>query len=98
MVSGDSYEAAAHRELIEELGVDLEILPIAKYICREPYETEMVMLYKAVSNGPFKLNPSEIIQGKFFTRRELDKALKSGLIDLNFSAKVVLRKIGWIDF
>ncbi len=95
VISGDNYEAAAHRELVEELGIDLEIVPIVKYVCKEPYETEMVMLYKAYSNGPFKLNPSEIIRGKFFSRWKLNKEAESGLVDLNFSGKVVLGKIGW---
>ena len=98
VASGDSYEMTAHRELVEELGIDLEILPITKYICKEPYETEMVMLYKAVSNGPFKLNPNEIVRGKFFSRKKLNKEIKSGSIDLNFSVKVVLEKLGWVDF
>lgn len=95
VASGDNYEAAAHRELIEELGVDLEIVPIVKFLCRAPHETEMVMLYRVSSNGPFKLNPKEIIQGKFFTQKELNYGIGSGRIELSFMGRKSLEKLGW---
>jgi isopentenyldiphosphate isomerase len=89
------YEEAAHRELREELGADLDIEPVAKYICRAPNETEMQMLFKTTYNGPFRLHPAEIAQGKFFTQKELVESLKSGKLKLSFMGKVALRKLGW---
>ena len=89
------YEKAAHRELLEELGVDLKIEFVEKYICRSPKETEMQILYKAYSNGPFKLQPQEIEEGKFYTQKELKEAIKRGEILLSFSGRMSLEKIGW---
>jgi isopentenyl-diphosphate delta-isomerase type 1 len=81
---------------------------VAKYICHAPKETEMVMLYKAElpkEVGPlgrsdlpkgFKLHPIEISQGKFFTRKELIESLEKGKIELSFSGRKALEKVGWI--
>ena len=90
------YEEAAHRELVEELGVDLPLKIVCKFLCRELKETEMQMLFKAYSDGPFKLHPQEINQGKFFTQKELNEAVKKGEIELSFSGKMALEKIGFI--
>lgn len=95
--SGDTYEDTAKRELTEELGLkDLPLEFVAKYICRAPHETEMTMLYKTLSDGPFKLHPQEISQGKFFTQKELLEAVKSGKIELSFMGKLALEKLGWL--
>lgn len=93
------YEKAADRELREELGVnliELYIEPVCKYLCRAPNETEMVMLFKAYSEGPFKLHPQEIEEGKFYTQKELKEALRKKKIELSYMGKVALKKIGWI--
>lgn len=109
VLSGDSYEETALRELKEELGLNLYkgtpcyarsplekafIESVCKYICREPNETEMQMLFKGYSDGPFKLHLEEIIQGKFFTQDELERLYREGKLDLSFSAKVSLGKVG----
>lgn len=90
------YEVAAHRELKEELGVDLEIIPVTKFIYRSDTETEIVGLFKAYSDGPFKLKRDEIIQGKFFTRKKLNSLMKSGQIDICKWGKMALLKIEWL--
>ncbi len=96
-VSLSLYEETAHRELEEELGIrNLKLEKIAKYICRAPNETEIQMLFKTISDGPFKLHPQEIAQGKFFTRKELKSLLHKGKIKLSFMGKVALGKLGWI--
>jgi len=95
VISGDTYKETARRELTEELGVDLEITPVVKFICHTRQETEITMLYKSFSNGPFKLNTQEIIEGKFFTQKELNYEIKSGRIELSFIGKKSLEKLGW---
>ena len=92
---GHTYEETAQRELVEELGIKLEIVPVIKYICHDVAETEIQMLYKAYSNGPFKLNKEEIKQGKYFTKKDFIKALKKRKIEISFSGKMSLKKLGW---
>ena len=88
------------RSRIVSLDKNISILdrlePVCKYLCRVPNETEMTMLFKARSDGPFKLHPQEITQGKFFTRKELSKLVRQGKIKLSFMGKVALAKLGWL--
>lgn len=93
---GDDYFVAAIRELQEELGIKVEIKPVVKYLCSAPQETEMVMLFQGEAEGPFQLNKSEILQGKFFTQEELNQKIKKGKIKLSFLGKVALEKLGWL--
>lgn len=92
----NTYSQAAHRELKEELGVDLEIKPVTKFIYQSETETEIVMLFQAKSDGPFKFNKEEIVQGKFFTRSKLNNFVKSRQIDISKWGKMALEKMGWI--
>ncbi|MBI3379979.1 NUDIX domain-containing protein [Candidatus Gottesmanbacteria bacterium] len=94
--SADTYANTARRELQEELGVDLVIKPFAKYICRAPHETEMVMLFKAYCEGPFQLHLQEISEGKFITRIQLKTLVTSKEIELSFMGKLALEKLGWL--
>ena len=82
VVSGSTYDEAAKRELKEELGVDKE--------------TEMIVLYKAYSEGPFILHPREIRDGMFIGKKDLKKRLGLGEIKLSFGAKRVLERLEWI--
>lgn len=91
------YEEAAHRELGEELGVDLKIISMTKFIYRSETETEMAMIFQAYFDGPFQLNKEEISQGKFFTRKELNRLIKSGKIDMSKEGKMALTKMGVLD-
>ena len=67
-----------------------------KFIIYYPHETEMVSLYRAYSEGPFKLHPEEIKSGRFINKDTLSKEYKMGFIKLSFGARVVLQKLNWI--
>ena len=94
--SGDSYKKAAERELQEELGIKIPISQLTKYLVHSPQETEMTTLFTAVSDGPFSLASAEISGGKFMVKKELELELKMGRIELSFSGKRALEKIGWL--
>ncbi len=64
--SGESYEQAAHRELLEELGVDAPLKKIGKLSpCRET-GNEFIEIYFGSHEGPFHLAGLEITGGAFF--------------------------------
>ncbi len=97
VLAGDNYEKTAHRELIEELGIDLRLIPVAKSVCTTSVETELAMLYKAYAQGPFFLNVKEIKKGKFFSRTELERKIKRKKIKLSYMGKLALSKLGFLN-
>ncbi len=70
---GNSAEITAKRELQEELGTKADCKLIKKFIDRDIDQTEMVSLYYAIHNGPFRFPKEEIQQVKFFAK---DKVLE----------------------
>ena len=94
--AGSNYDDAAKRELEEELGVRLDLNFIDKFIIYYPHETEVVSLYRAHSDGPFKLHPQEIKSGRFINKDILREEYKMGFIKLSFGARVILQKLYWI--
>ena len=70
--SGETYEAAARRELSEELGLDpVEVarLPLEKIASLDARETtgwEFIRVYRVEHDGPFRWPAAEIEWGGFF--------------------------------
>lgn len=70
--SGEGYEAAALRELQEELGIHVEsISQIGSLQASKVTGNEFVKIYKATSEGPFTLHPEEIDDGKWVSIKSL---------------------------
>jgi len=94
--SGESYEAAARRELLEELGLSLgdaeALRQLHDYVWRSPVETEHVRTYELVREGPFKLQTEEIDEGRFWSPDELRAAAGTGELTPNLEEE--LRRIG----
>lgn len=91
---GQEYEEALHRELIEELGVDMPIIYVAKFVVEDEDETEMCALYKGLSNGPFKPNSNELERIEFFSPRELAYKVATREIALTKHSETSLQKAG----
>jgi isopentenyl-diphosphate delta-isomerase len=62
---GESYEAAARRELMEELGICTHISPVTKLTASAETDWEHIMLFEATYDGPIKANPQEIQTWQF---------------------------------
>jgi len=67
MDAGETYEAAAHRELIEELGVDTDLRKIGKLMPCEATGQEFIEVFLGEHEGPFHLAGLEIVGGAFFS-------------------------------
>ncbi|SPD76004.1 Mutator MutT protein [uncultured Desulfobacterium sp.] len=63
---GETYEQTIRREIIEEIGIDLKVEYLEKYLLRHINESEFSAVFRAYSDGPFKLNKKEIEKGGFF--------------------------------
>lgn len=74
--TGETYEQAALRELVEEIGLLLE--PGDLYMklavsCCSATENEFVRLYHCGVATPLRTDPSEVMDGRWLTRAELDE-------------------------
>jgi len=64
---GESYFAAAQRELMEELGLALPLTALGKVATGPATENEFTFVYLAESDCKPLPNPEEIERGEFFT-------------------------------
>jgi isopentenyldiphosphate isomerase len=72
------YERVALRELEEELGVQTELRLLGRFSPAEGVHYEHFQLYSGVSDGPFTLQPEEVVDSRWVTPDELDQLAASG--------------------
>lgn len=85
LLPGEEAETAARREMQEELGISPEKLEfLHRFLWRSPVETEWVTTYAAVHEGPFRPDPGEIADLRFWTRAEIAAALGTGRLTTAF--------------
>lgn len=88
---GQSYAEAAAREAEEELGLRLEA-PEFLYASRirNAVESENIHTFLQLSEGPFRAEPGEIDELRFWSRREIEQALGTGVFTPNFEEEFAL--------
>ena len=64
--AGEEYDAAARRELEEELGIRPGLEPVASLPASERTDQEFVRVYRGRYDGAMTINRSEIEAGEFF--------------------------------
>lgn len=83
--AGESWEQAARRELLEELGIGgVALEPLYRYLYRNAVESEMIHSYSALYEGPFTLNTEEISDGRFWALRDIHRDLGRHVFTPNF--------------
>jgi isopentenyldiphosphate isomerase len=96
VVAGETYELAARKELGEELGIVLgegfSLRHGHDYLWRSPIETEYVRTFVLEHEGPFRLQPEEIEDGRFWTPAEMLAAVETGMLTPNLEAE--MRNLG----
>jgi isopentenyl-diphosphate delta-isomerase type 1 len=90
---GESYEAAAKRELKEELGIDIPLKFKIKKVISDETESEMSAIFTGVSEGPFYPDPEEVEEVKFFTKNEILAGIKNKSLKLTLSTETELKLI-----
>jgi isopentenyl-diphosphate delta-isomerase type 1 len=92
--AGESYEDAAKKETAEELGIPPEASSSMRfsheYVWESDVETEHVRTYLLAHEGPFKLQPEEISEGRFWSTGELKEAAYGGLFTPNLEEELRL--------
>lgn len=70
--AGELYEAAAEREMSEELGVsDVPLRRLYRYLHTNDYESEMVTTFLVTWDGAITPDPDEISTGRFWSLEEI---------------------------
>ena len=76
--SGESCEKAALREFKEELGVKRKLEFFSKdFYQAKDIPNKFLYTYKAVYEGPFKVNKKAVEKIEFFTMKEIAKMIKN---------------------
>jgi isopentenyldiphosphate isomerase len=67
LAAGERFDDGARREAAEELGVAVAVEPLFPVRWQDEHTVVHGMAYRAVHDGPFRLQPEEIACGEFAT-------------------------------
>ncbi|MBQ4358424.1 MAG: NUDIX domain-containing protein [Paludibacteraceae bacterium] len=72
---GEQIAEAAERECREELGID-GVKPelLYSYVWKSERERELVYVHRLIYDGPFNLDPTELDDGRFWSKEEIETA------------------------
>lgn len=76
LAAGESYLVGARREIEEELGIALEPDELFPFRFEDDRTVVFGMVYRAVHDGPFRLQPEEIRRGEFAVKAALAERIK----------------------
>jgi len=71
LAAGESFDEGARRELGEELGVSAALEAVGPFRFEDSRTLVHAVVYRCVHEGPFRLQPEEVVRGEFVTRAEL---------------------------
>ena len=71
VTKGQSYEAAAMRELQEEIGIQAKLTLEQKFLIETEIETEMWALFIGRHNGPFAIAKDEVDEVQFVRKDQI---------------------------
>jgi isopentenyl-diphosphate delta-isomerase len=93
--SGEDYDAAAQRELGEEIGLYLAAPPARWFRIEACAETgwEFVWVYRLQHAGPFVLHPEEIERGDWFAPGELARLLAAQPAEFAPSFRLIWKRV-----
>ena len=85
--TGEDYDEATGRELIEELGLrdPVDLKRLFKEAPCEPTGNEFVWVYTCLAEGPFILDPIEVIEGRWIDLEDLKNWLSNRPRDFAWS-------------
>jgi isopentenyldiphosphate isomerase len=79
VLSGETFEQGAKREMLEELGVDIDLEFLFKDLYIVPPERKKLLsVYRAVYEGEFKFEEGKIVDCKYFTLDEIKNMIDRG--------------------
>ncbi|MBL7206466.1 MAG: NUDIX domain-containing protein [Candidatus Aenigmarchaeota archaeon] len=90
--SGDGYLKTVKRELLEELGIKLEVKRLAKFrMVYERTDFMITVLFEARYDGEIKPEDSEVSEAKFHSRSDIERILKENPGKFPLYAREILK-------
>lgn len=80
---GESYETAAHRELLEEVGLKADLEFVGKYRSTQPNDFGVLDVFVSIFTGtidrstPIMIDPEEVATTDWVSEKELDERVSS---------------------
>lgn len=71
LAAGETFESGARREAGEELGIAVEPEPLFPFHYADESSVVHGMVCRVVHEGPFRLQPEEIVRGEFVALAEV---------------------------
>src|SRR5947208_1487723 len=65
VAAGESFDDAARREVGEEIGIGVAPDPLFLFRYADLRTVVQGMVYRVVADGPFRLQPEEVVRGEF---------------------------------
>ncbi len=82
---GEDARRALAREAREELGLQVEDARFLYTYCwRTGVESEFVSAFLLENDGPFRIDPDEVAEARFFSKQEISGHLAKGFFTPNF--------------
>jgi len=72
---GESYQKAAEREVMEEIGVKIPLSFCCSYKLRSRIESENLQVFTGRHDGPFKSDKEEVDEVKFSSVKEVKRMI-----------------------
>lgn len=77
--AGEIPEAAAYREMLEEIGIWVPLEYHGKFAVDDEVENEMIYVYCGDSDGPFRFDENEMEKAEWFSLKRLKEEM-SGMV------------------
>ena len=74
--TGESYEVAAHREVLEEIGIQSPLARFWKVDASNETGHEFIEFFVGTSEGPFRFASGEVESGAFFPVTQIQEWVK----------------------
>jgi isopentenyldiphosphate isomerase len=71
LAAGETFDEGARREAREEVGVDIELKPLFPFRYQDGATVAHGMVYRGQHDGPFRLQPEEVVRGEFVLLEEV---------------------------
>jgi len=82
---GEDIETGLRREAMEELGIrEFNVRLATNYIWESDIERELVFCFITNYNGAITINKEEVVDGKFWSHKEIKTNLTKGIFTPNF--------------